>query len=136
MQPYVVDKILDPATGQVVYQNQPQVLNNVSVSPENLEIVKKGMAAVTSGEGTAAWLFADVPQFSGGGKTGTAQIGSKNTISGDLYNGMFVAFAPYDDPQVAFAGVVEYGGHGGETAGLVAKAAFMQYFSWKSTYGG
>lgn len=135
MQPYVVDKILDPVSGEVVFQNQPQVLNSVSVSPENLETVKQGMAAVTSGEGTAAWLFADVPDFSGGGKTGTAQIGSKDTASGNLFNGMFVAFAPYDDPQVAFAGVVEYGGHGGDTAGYVAKSAFMEYFGWKSANG-
>lgn len=135
MQPYVVDKILDPVSGEVVSQNEPKVLNNVSVSPEDMETVKKGMAAVTSGEGTAAWLFADVPEFTGGGKTGTAQLGSKDTIAGNLFNGMFVAFAPYDDPQVAFAGAVEYGGHGGETAGVVAKAAFMQYFGWKSTSG-
>lgn len=134
--PYVVDKLLDPVTGKVVQQNEPKVLNTVSVSPEILDTVKKGMSAVTSGEGTAAWLFADVPEFSGGGKTGTAQIGSKDTIAGELYNGMFVAFAPYDHPQIAFAGVVEYGGHGGDTAGLVAKAAFMKYFGWKSSNGG
>ncbi|WP_425806675.1 penicillin-binding protein 2 [Desulfitobacterium sp. Sab5] len=136
MKPYVVDKIIDPVTGNVAQQNQPQVLNNVSVSPQNLETVKQGMAAVTKGEGTAAYIFSDLPQYSGGGKTGTAQIGSKNTIAGELYNGMYVGFAPYDDPQIAFAGVVEYGGHGGETAGVVAKAAFMQYFGWKSTSGG
>jgi len=135
MRPYVVDKIIDPVTGEVVKENQPEVLNTVSVSPENLEIVKKGMAAVTSGEGTANWLFRDVPEFSGGGKTGTAQIGSKTTTSGDLFNGMFVAFAPYDNPEIAFAGVVEYGGHGGDTAGYVAKEAFMHYFGWKSTNG-
>lgn len=129
--PYVVDKIINPLTGEVVKENKPEVLNEVSVSPETLAIIKKAMAGVTSGEGTANWLFADVPEFSGGGKTGTAQIGSKNTAYGSFYNGMFVAFAPYDDPQIAFAGVVEYGGHGGDTAGLVAKAAFKHYFGWK-----
>lgn len=130
-QPYIVDKLIDPVSGQVVRETQPKVLNQVSVSPEILQVTKKAMSDVTSGEGTAAWLFADVPQFTGGGKTGTAQIGSKDTIAGDLYNGMFVAFAPYDNPQIAFAGVVEYGGHGGESAGYVAKAAFKQYFGWK-----
>ena len=133
MRPHVVDKIVDPVTGEVVKDNQPEVLNTVSISPENLEVVKKGMSEVTSGEGTANWLFRDVPEFSGGGKTGTAQIGSKKTAYEDLYNGMFVAFAPYDNPEIAFAGVVEYGGHGGDTAGYVAKEAFMQYFGWKST---
>lgn len=134
--PFVVDKLLDPITGETVKQYESQVLNTVSVSPEVLDQVKQGMRAVTTGEGTANWLFSDVPEFTGGGKTGTAQIGSKDTISGEIYNGVFVAFAPYDHPQIAFAGVVEFGGHGGETAGIVAKAAFMKYFGWKSTNGG
>jgi len=129
--PYLVDKIINPVTGEVVKENLPEIINEVSVSKENLEIIKKAMSGVTSGEGTANWLFADVPEFSGGGKTGTAQIGSKGTSEGDSYNGMFVAFAPYDNPQIAFAGVVEYGGHGGDTAGLVAKEAFKTYFGWK-----
>jgi len=130
MQPYVVDKILDPVTGEVVYQNQPVVRNIVSVSPENLELIKEAMSKVTSGEGTAAALFLDMPEFSGGAKTGTAQIGSKNTELEDLTNGLFVAFAPYDDPQIAVAAVIEYGEHGSDTAGLVAKAVFKQYFGW------
>ena len=129
--PYIVDKIIDPVTGKVVKQNQPKLLDTLSVSPDILNEIKYGMSQVTSGSGTAAFLFADVPEFSGGGKTGTAQIGSKDTIAGELYNGMFVAFAPYDNPQIAFAGVIEYGGHGGDTAGYVAKAAFKQYFGWK-----
>ena len=128
--PYVVDKVLDPITGDTILQNEPQVLNAVSVSPEVLDQVKQAMSGVTKGEGTASWLFADVPEFSGGGKTGTAQTGSKGTSGENIYNGMFVAFAPYDNPQIAFAGVVELGGHGGETAGYVAKAAFMDYFGW------
>ncbi|MBC2721347.1 penicillin-binding protein 2 [Desulfosporosinus sp.] len=134
--PYVVDKLLDPITGDTVKKYEPKVLNTVSVSPEVLDYVKQGMRTVTTGEGTANWLFSDVPEFSGGGKTGTAQIGSKDTSSGEIYNGVFVAFAPYDHPQIAFAGVVEFGGHGGETAGLVAKAAFKEYFGWKSTNEG
>jgi len=129
--PYLVDKIYDTLTGEVIHENVPEVRNEVSVSPETLEIIKKAMSGVTGGEGTANWLFWDVPQFSGGGKTGTAQIGSKNTAKGQFYNGMFVAFAPYDNPQIAYAGVVEFGGHGGETAGRVAKEAFIHYFNWK-----
>lgn len=136
MKPYIVDKILDPVSGAVMFENKPEVANSVSISPENLASIKEAMSNVTSGEGTANWLFAQVPQFTGGGKTGTAQIGSKNTISGKLFNGVFVAFAPYDDPQIAFAGVVEYGGSGGDTAGLVARAAFMKYFGWEFSNGG
>jgi penicillin-binding protein 2 len=130
-QPYIVDKIINPQTNEVVKQNQPTLLNKVSISQENLEIIKKAMSEVTGPNGTAGFLFLDTPEFTGGGKTGTAQIGSKDSILGESYNGMFVAFAPYEKPQIAFAGVVEYGGHGGETAGKVAKAAFKKYFGWK-----
>ena len=139
MRPYVVDKLLDPVTGETVLENHPKVLNSVSVSPDILDHIKQGMRAVVTGSGgdngTAQYIFADLPEFSGGAKTGTAQQGSVNTALGQVYNGMFVAFAPYDHPQIAFAGVVEYGEHGGDTAGYVAKAAFMKYFGWKSTNG-
>jgi len=129
--PYIVDKIIDPVTNTVVYENKPEVVARVSVSPETLEIIKDGMRAVLDprGEGTANFLFRDVPEFSGGGKTGTAQIQSA-TAAVIEYNGMFVAFAPYDDPEIAFAGFIGYGESGGDTAGYVAKAAFMHYFGW------
>ncbi len=39
-----------------------------------------------------------------------------------------MAFAPYDDPEIAFAGVVEYGHHGSESAGYVARDIFEHYF--------
>jgi len=132
--PYVVDKLLDPITGKSFIENQPKVLNAVSVSPEVLDHAKQGMRAVVTGSGdnagTAKFIFSDLPEFTGGAKTGTAQIGNVNTALGEVYNGMFVAFAPYDNPQIAFAGVVESGKHGGDTAGYVAKAAFMKYFGW------
>ncbi len=132
-QPYIVDKIIDPINGTVVKQNQPTVLNKVDISPQILDEVKRGMGSVTSGEGTAAFLFRDIPQFTGGGKTGTAQLGNANTEEGENFNGVFVAFAPYDHPQIAFAGIVDYGNHGSETAGYVAKSAFMKYFGWTTS---
>lgn len=139
-QPYVVDRILDPLSGEVVYENQPKVLNSASVSPEKLDHVKQGMRAVVSWNGsdfragTAYWTFNDLPDFTGGAKTGTAQIGNANTALGKVYNGMFVAFAPYEQPQIAFGGVVECGESGSGSAGYVAKAAFMKYFGWNSSY--
>ena len=135
-QPYVVDKLLDPLTGKTFLETQPKVLNTVSISPEILDQVKQGMRAVVTGSGknagTAQGIFADLPDFTGGAKTGTAQVGNANTELGGVFNGTFVAFAPYDKPQIAFAGVVEFGEHGGSTAGYVAKAAFMKYFGWKT----
>ena len=137
--PYVVAKLLDPLTGKTFQETQPKVLNSVSVSPEVLDQVKQGMRAVVTGSGdnvgTAQGIFKDLPDFTGGAKTGTAQIGNANTALGEVFNGVFVAFAPYDNPQIAFAGVVEFGESGGSTAGYIAKAAFMKYFGWKSANG-
>ncbi len=127
--PYLVDKIIDPVSKKVIKEMKPDVLNTVSASPETLAAVKDGMRAVMT-EGTAGNLFANVPEFSGGGKTGTAQTQSK-TAASIGYNGMFVAFAPYDKPQIAVAGVVSDAEHGGSSAGYVAKAAIMKYFGWQ-----
>ena len=51
-----------------------------------------------------------------GAKTGTAQLGSdiKN-------NGVFVCFAPYDEPEVALAIVIEKGGAGSALASTAVK---------------
>jgi penicillin-binding protein 2 len=129
-EPHVVSRVLDPFTGDVVWENEAEVLNRVSVSPEALAVIKEGMSAVTHGSGTAAGLFSDMPGYSGGAKTGTAQQGSKDTAYGKTYNGMFVAFAPYDDPEIAFASVIEFGESGGGTSGYVAKDVFRHYFGW------
>lgn len=59
-----------------------------------------------------------------GSKTGTAQSGP----GGEL-NGTFVAFAPYDDPQIALAVVIEHAKHGGDSAGVVAREVLAQYFN-------
>ena len=39
---------------------------------------------------------------------------------------MFVCFAPYDDPQIAMAIVVEHGGSGSELGAIAAE--IMQYY--------
>lgn len=131
MQPYVVDKVIDPRTGKLVLQNEPKLLNNVDISPQNLNYVKEGMNAVV-GSGTAAGIFTQqIPNFTGGAKTGTAQLGNAGTAEANVYNGTFIAFTPYNDPQIAFAGVIEHGLTGGSSAGQVAVAAFKEYYQEK-----
>ena len=59
--------------------------------------------------GSVAYYFKDCV-VDAAAKTGTAQTGGK------VSNGVFVAFAPYDDPQIALAVVIEKGGSGGALA--------------------
>ena len=55
-----------------------------------------------------------------GGKTGTAEVAGTN-------NALFVAFAPFDNPEIAISVVVEHGAHG-NTIAPVAKEIIEEYF--------
>lgn len=118
--PQLVSKIVSP-NGKVLEQFKPQVLGKVNVDPKILSLVRQGMLRVTEPGGTAAGLFSNFP-IKVAAKTGTAQVLNKDN------NGLFVGFAPYDNPQVAIAAVVEQGGHGGSSAGVVAKEVLAAYF--------
>ncbi|MBC9783904.1 penicillin-binding protein 2 [Heliobacterium chlorum] len=133
-QPYLVDHIESPDK-QVVQQFNPTIINQVSVSPENIALVRKAMHAVADEGGTANYLFQDFP-FQVAAKTGTAETGRAGDDKERDYHGVFVAFAPFDNPEIAFAGVIEYGYHGGSSAGVVARAAFEQYFGLKPSASG
>ena len=62
------------------------------------------------------------------GKTGTAQFGSENKT-----HGWFVSFAPYDDPEIAIAVLVEGGGEGHSTAVPVTKEVYDWYFGERNS---
>ena len=57
------------------------------------------------------------------GKSGTAQISSRND------DAWFIAFAPYDEPAIAVAVLVEGGGGGGSVAGPIARQVMEAFFS-------
>lgn len=126
--PYTVEKILDH-NGNVVQEFQPQLINQVLIKPENIMETKKAMQAVTAPGGTAYSLFKHFPQdLKVAAKTGTAQPGREGYVKNKDFDGLFIAFAPVDDPQIAFAGVMEHGYSGGGSMGLVAKAVFEEHF--------
>ena len=80
----------------------------IDIEPQNLNAVLQGMRDLVV-SGSVAYYFKDCV-VDASAKTGTAQTGSK------VSNGVFVAFAPYDDPQIALAVVIEKGGSGGALA--------------------
>jgi len=126
--PYLIEKILSP-DGKVVQEYKPELINEIKVSDTNLAHVRRGMKAVTEPGGTAYFLFKDFPADIGvGAKSGTAQTGRSGDRKDKDFHGVFVAFAPYNNPQIAFAGIIEYGESGGGSAGRVAKAVFEEYF--------
>jgi len=111
---------------QVEYTYQPEVLGTIDIKDENLEAVKAGMLALTT-EGSVRAAFADLP-FKAGAKTGTAQTGGDSAGA----NAVFVCFAPYEDPEIAVAMVVEHGEESGDLSGLTADV-LRYYFSSQET---
>ncbi|MBQ8550273.1 MAG: hypothetical protein IJ426_02920 [Clostridia bacterium] len=115
----LVNKILSYDLNETYYVNKPTVLSTVEIKDDILDIIKAGMLSVTE-DGTGSKVFKDYP-IKIGGKTGTSQ-----TDSGADHN-VFVAFAPYDDPEIAVAVVIEHG-DSSYTSGSVMKAIMDAYF--------
>ncbi len=128
MQPHVVDRIID-YEGETVYQWEPRVMDRINMSDENWDVLYDALQAVTQPGGTAYCTFGNYP-VSVAAKTGTAQTGLVGDDKNNDYHGWFVAFAPADDPEVAFAGMVEYGFHGFSSGGVVCKDVFDAYFGF------
>ena len=100
-----------------VLVNKPQVAEETGVNSGVLNTVKQGMLSVTE-EGTARAYFADYP-IKVGGKTGTAQNNGPD-------HSVFIAFAPFENPEIALAVIFE-NGETSRTTGSVAKKILDQY---------
>ncbi|MFE0441135.1 peptidoglycan D,D-transpeptidase FtsI family protein [Aerococcus sp. NPDC058936] len=104
---HVLDKILAPTEdeetaggGATVYEYQPTVLNELSITDEMLAEVQEGIWSVihtSTGLGNA--IFANFP-IEVAGKSGTA------TRTDTLENSTWAGWAPYDDPEIAVSIVI------------------------------
>ncbi len=104
---HVLDKIIAPtededtaADGATVYEYEPKVLNELSISDDMLKEVQEGIWSVihtSTGLGNA--IFANFP-IEVAGKSGTA------TVSDTLENSTWAGWAPYDDPEIAVSIVI------------------------------
>ena len=108
-------KSYDNSRVVVVYGKGP--LNDLNISDSTMAAVTKGMHDLTYDSLRSAFSRCVVEA---GAKTGSAQVGT------DIANGTFVAYAPYDDPEIAIAIVVEKGGSGS----LLANAAVDIINAW------
>lgn len=120
--PYLVDKVIG-YDGTVKLNKQSEVMDKIEISPANLEAIKSGMHAVTNeAGGTARSAFAGSKVVISG-KTGTAEAGK-----GYDAHAWFVAFAPYEKPEIAVAVLIFQGGHGNYPA-PVARAIIEGYLA-------
>jgi penicillin-binding protein 2 len=111
--------------------NRPEPVRKVKINQETLDLVKKGLFGVVNENGGTGYL-AKSSMVSICGKTGTAQVvglrkDSKNLSEMHRDHAWFVAFAPYETPEIALSVMVEHGGHGGAAAAPIAKKAIEAY---------
>lgn len=133
--PRVVKKIIDP-DGKTIREYTPEVLYKAGLKPRNYQLVKEGLLAVVNephGTGAAA----RIGEIKVAGKTGTSQVvklrDGNRKLSAYQYrdHALFVAFAPYENPEVAVSVVIEHGEHGGSAAAPIAGAILRAYFEQK-----
>ena len=105
---------------------QHEVLSTVESPDYNWKAVQQGMYLVANDpKGSAVSTFGGYQPLVAA-KTGTAQVG-ENQVN----NAIFICYAPYDDPQIAVAVVVEHGTSGASIASI-ARDVLDAYFTEKT----
>ena len=118
---HLLKNVRSSGSGTLEYVYDAAPVETVSMSSENLSAVLAGMHDLAA-DGAVSQYFKDCI-VDAAAKTGTIQTGdAKNN------NGAFVCFAPYDDPQIAVAIVIEKGGTGAALASTAVQV-LNAYFS-------
>lgn len=98
----------------------------IGLSSEARDTVAAGLTAVVESSGGTA-RRARVPGIRVAGKTGTAQVVALDAENDPGDHAWFVGFAPVDDPQLAFAILVEHAGGGGRNAAPIASRVIQRF---------
>jgi penicillin-binding protein 2 len=135
--PQVVEKV-ENIYGSVLKEYPPIEIGKVNVSEKTLHIIREAlMGAVNEPHGTG-WACA-LKEAKVAGKTGTAQVVRmpQDFMKGDMEkmplkfrdHAWFVAYAPFEDPRISIAVIVEHGGFGATAAVPIAKKVIEKYLS-------
>lgn len=115
LKPQLVSKITDDK-GNIIKTFKPEVLNTVDFKQSYWDEIKRGMKSDVSSFEGFPYSFAR--------KTGT----STQSVGGKLIdNGVFIAFAPKENPVLAIAVMIPEGGFGSQSAAPIARKIFDAY---------
>ena len=131
--PHLVRSIRHPNTGEEIDPEIP-ASRRIPIRSEYFDIVRAGMKDVMQ-FGSAKWVA--IPGIEMAAKTGTAQAPMQRKD-----HSLFIMFAPYDDPQIAVAVMVENGGFGATQAAPIASLMAEKYLTgtlsrtskWRKSY--
>ncbi len=120
-----LNRVVSSDYRSLIYESEPAIMSTMEICDDAYMAYTKGMELVTKKthdwSGTAYSIFKDYP-INVAAKTGTAE-----TSPSFPANGVFVCYAPAEDPQIAIAIYGEKAAHG-STLGVIAKAMLDAYF--------
>lgn len=123
--PHVLKTIVYPSGTKT--DLRPEVSFTLPFSATTLEILREGLLDVVhSRDGTAKKTA--VAEYRAGGKTGTAQ-----NPHGENHS-WYIGFAPFDNPVIVIAIIVENGGHGSEVAAPMVSKLMQGYIQRSSEF--
>ncbi|MGL4649541.1 MAG: penicillin-binding transpeptidase domain-containing protein, partial [Caldilineaceae bacterium] len=135
VQPQVVYQMTD-ANGGLQRDFTPKITRELPISPENMQLLQEGMwSVVNTAEGTGA--ASKVDGVTVAGKTGTAEfceyIPEEQDCRRDDKDNLpthawYVAYAPFEAPEIAVVAFVYEGGEGSATSIPVVKQVLEAYF--------
>ncbi len=114
--PHIVKAIGEPEN----INKRFALVNNINIAKQHFETIAHAMHLVVE-EGTGR--FSRIPGIAMAGKTGTVQ-----NPHGENHS-VFVAFAPFENPQIAIAVVVENAGYGSVWAAPIASLMIEKYLT-------
>lgn len=124
MQPRLVSAILSHEG--VTKETFGEKVLRESLSKEDSDIIASYMKKVVDGSTTAN--LKDMQAYSVAGKTGSAEytqvVDGKSSVG---VHSWFIGFAPYENPEIAIAVIIEGGGSGSGAAADVAERVFRSY---------
>ncbi len=126
--PNIIDRIEGNqyAPEQII---QPVVMSELPLSAEHVTAIQQGLNDVTSGGwGTAVDKMRGLPVTTAG-KTGTAEVAGENTEP----HSWFTGYAPFEEPEIAIAIIIENAGEGSAIAAPVFRRIIEQYYAIDST---
>lgn len=116
---------IPPRKGFGFQRPEPKI---IPMTPEQEEVMVKGMWGVVQGGGTASKIR--IPNFDIAGKTGTAQVAELGKDKGALKDhAWFVSFAPAFKPEIAVIVLIENVGFGGSHAAPAARGVYEAYLA-------
>lgn len=104
---------------RLLYDAKAKPVPSLGFDAEHIETVRNAMHDVVYGAGTAGRARLPIDGVEMAGKTGTAQVVGLNVGDGKNVpwkyrdHGLFICFAPFDNPRYACSVVVEHGGGSG-----------------------